>query len=257
LIFYFIHQILSIIAAALKICHLENRNSKNMRGPKLKKILLKDLKILVVDDHVLYSNGLIALLKMYPFITKIDYAENGLVAHECLKKQFYDIVFLDVEMPEMNGTELAKIMKRNFKKSKIIIMTAHNDRKDYVYTFLEIGVSAYLLKAYIVEEFVRAFETVLDGGDYITHEIKEMYQQYLLEKSKDAFANVMQIQLTKAEKRVVLLICEQNTTEEIADILGVRKTTVNTLRKRIFEKLNVSCSVGVVVYAVKVGWYKP
>jgi DNA-binding NarL/FixJ family response regulator len=225
-----------------------------MRKAKPAGVDLKSVKVLIVDDHVSHRKGLAVILGIYPFVSRCDQAENGFAAIEMLKKGFYDIVFIDIDMPVMNGIELARVMKRDFRDSKIIVMTAH-ENKSYVYAFLEMGVSAYLLKGYLAFQIREAFKVVMDGGNYIPAEIRDMYQDYLAEKSK--MKQFSEAQLSKTEKKIVLMMCMQMTSDEIAAKFGVRKSTVDTHRKRIFKKLKIVNSIGIALYAFRTGLYDP
>ena len=83
------------------------------------KNIFKKLKVLIVDDHVMHRKGVVYFLNQYPFITQCDEAQNGLEAIEKMNNTIYDIIFLDIDMPIMNGFEAAKIIKRDFEKTKI------------------------------------------------------------------------------------------------------------------------------------------
>ena len=205
----------------------------------------KDLKVLMVDDHEVFCKGLKMVLKEHSYISKCDRAENGLDALKYLKQEKYDVVFIDIQMPKMNGFELAKRMKQDHKESKLIIMTA-SEEASYVCKFIELGVSAYLFKYCIADEVAKAFEAVIYGGTYINPEIDSIYSNYLLNKKRDGETGSLNTELSKTEIVVAKLICEQYTSGEIASIMGKKISTINTLRKRLFLKLGVNNVVGMV-----------
>lgn len=213
-------------------------------------VALNDLKILMVDDHEVFCKGLKMVLHEHSFITKCDRAENGLDALRYLKKESYDIVFIDIQMPKMNGLELATRMKQDHKDSKMIIMTASEDAS-YVYKFMELGISAYLFKYYIGDEVVKAFDAVRQGHTYINPEIKRIYSNYLLSQKVEDEVYSLKTELSRTELIVAKLICEQLTSEEIAFKLGKKKSTIDTYRNRLFKKLGVTNVVGMVCQLMK------
>ena len=215
-----------------------------------------DLKILIVDDHELHCNGLMAYLSLFPFVKHCDKALNGKTALELLKKNVYDVVFLDVEMPVMDGKELGRIVRRDFKKIKIIVMTAYEKKTD-IYDFMEMGVSAYLLKDCLTNEITKAFKIVMEGGRYMSDAVREKYEAYCKERKLSKLLQDKEEELSRTEKKVVTLMCKQLTSDEISAILGTSKSTIDTHRKRIFKKLKIANSIGIAIYAFKNGLFNP
>ncbi len=217
---------------------------------------VKPIKVLIVDDHYFHTEGILAYLKEFSVTSKCDTASDGIDALKLLEKNFYDIAIVDIEMPRMDGLELAKIMRKEYKGTKIIVMTAH-EKRSLVYEFLELNVSAFLLKCYLSKDILNAFETVMAGGTYITDEIQEMYDDYVREKKELESLNLREEQLSKTEKKIVVMMCEQLTSEQISYKLGTSKSTVDTHRKRIFKKLKIVNSIGIAIYALKKGLFNP
>jgi DNA-binding NarL/FixJ family response regulator len=128
---------------------------------------LKELSVLVVDDHPLYRNGIRRILSNIDFITHCEEAENGIDCLKKLKIAHYDIILLDLQMPEMDGVETAGVIKREFPKSKIIILTM-SDSKRQMIELLDMGVLGYVLKSTDEMELTDAILRVSEGVQYLS-----------------------------------------------------------------------------------------
>lgn len=212
------------------------------------------LSVLILDDHYLHRCGLKSLLKNHFFISKVDESDNGVTAIDMMRKNAYDVVFLDIEIPIVNGLEICKIFKREFPKSNLVIMTG-NSKKYYIYDLIEMGINGYLPKNYPSCKLNSALEQIFKGGKYIAGEIDKTYKE--LKKSKVKNAQCETVELSDKEKKIVVLMCEQLTSGQISAKLGISKTTVDTHRKRIFKKLNIVNSIGIALYAFRSGLYNP
>lgn len=212
------------------------------------------LSVLIIDDHYLHRCGLKTLLKNNFEVSKVDESDNGVTAIDLMRKNAYEVVFLDIEVPIVNGLEICKIFKREFPKSNLVVMTGIN-KKYYIYDLIEIGVNGYLPKNYPPVKMKSALESILKGGKYIASEIDRTYKE--LKKSKVKDFHIENVELSNKEKKIVMLMCEQLTSGQISAKLGISKTTVDTHRKRIFKKLNIVNSIGIALYAFRSGLYVP
>lgn len=210
------------------------------------------LKILIAEDHPIYRNGIRDIVKNIEGIEKCDEAENGLKAIEMLNYNFYDIIFMDIEMPEMDGIEASKIIKNKFQKSKIIVLTMSNSSRQIV-EMLENGVNGYILKSTDSEELKRAIKLIMEGSLYLTPEVRNIWSQYLVNKAAFEKYDPDKIDLTPRQKEIVFHLCQQQTAKEIADILFISEATVNNHRAQIMKKLNTKSGIGIALYAVKSG----
>src|ERR1041385_8259024 len=118
-------------------------------------------KILVADDHQLFLDGIVTLLKHEPGIEICGTAANGAVALEKLSKSEYDICLLDISMPMMDGFDLVKELRLRKIKTKIIILTSHNNRELFTSMVLN-GISGYILKSASREELMEAIREVYE-----------------------------------------------------------------------------------------------
>ncbi|MCW3117717.1 MAG: two component transcriptional regulator, LuxR family [Chitinophagaceae bacterium] len=216
----------------------------------------KSISVLVVDDHPLYRQGIKRLLNKIPLVDKCEEAENGQQAIQALEAFPYDIVLLDVQMPVMDGLEAAAIIRNRFPDSKIIVLTM-SDSKRQIIEMLDLGVVGYVLKSTDGAELTDAITLVKDGDHYLSKEVKEVWNQYLSNKHQFNRTVPNKIDLTAREVEIIIMICKQMNTLEIAEKLSLSQTTVNTHRYHIMKKLNTDNVVGIALYAVKAGLFVP
>ncbi len=138
----------------------------------MKEIANKSLNILLVDDNKIFINGIKFLLKQTSGLSHIHEALNGNEALEIIKKQDIDIIITDINMPEMSGVELSRIIKTNHPNLKIIVISIYNN-KAIVNEMIEIGVEGYLLKNTDKHELIDAINNVAEGGKYYCEDILE------------------------------------------------------------------------------------
>jgi DNA-binding NarL/FixJ family response regulator len=220
--------------------------------------LTKELSVLVVDDHPLYRNGIKRILSNIDFVTKCDEAENGKDCIEKLTKSHYDIILLDLQMPEMDGVEAATIIKKDFPRSKIIILTM-SDSKRQMIELLDMGVLGYVLKSTDELELTEAILRVSEGVQYLSKEVDDVWTRFLGNKSKFErnYSQSEKVDLSEREKEIIRMICKQMSTQEIADKLSLSNNTVKTHRTHIMKKLETDNVVGIAIYAVRAGIFVP
>lgn len=207
----------------------------------------KELRIIIADDHQIVIDGLKSLLVQQPHIKVVGEASNGKEALDFVANHAVDIAVLDISMPEMNGVEAAKIIKKEYPDTKILILTMH-DGSEFIHELIEIGANGYILKNRGKEEFVEALETISRGEEYIKGQVlNTLLKAVRKPKSKN-------IQFTKREKEVLRLIVNDHTTSEISAKLNIANSTVETHRRNLIEKTGVKSSLGLVRYAVENGY---
>jgi two-component system nitrate/nitrite response regulator NarL len=206
----------------------------------------KRLKILIADDHQIVIEGLKSLLIDQKHIQIMGEASNGKEAIEVLEKHEVDIAVLDISMPEMDGIEATKIIKKEYPEVKILILTMH-DGSEFIRELIEIGANGYILKNRGKEEFVEALETIANGGEYLKGSVLKTLVEAVRKPKPKA------VQFTKREKDVLRLIADEHTTSEISAKLNIANSTVETHRRNLIEKTGVKSSLGLVRYAIENG----
>ena len=207
----------------------------------------KTIRILIADDHQMFIDGVKAILKGVKNISVSGEALNGKDAIELFNKEEYDLVIADIEMPEMNGIELTKIIKEKNPEIKVLIVTSHPDRS-FIEETIEAHADGYILKNTSKQELIDAITKVADGGGYYSNEILSILSEIHLEKAKIHEETEV---LTPREKEIISLICKEHCNTEIADILFISPLTVETHRKNIYRKTKTKTIVGLIKYAIE------
>lgn len=205
------------------------------------------IKIIIVDDHEIFRNGLKMVLGKLSYVNLIGEAENGLEFLELLKKGKPDIVLLDIEMPVMNGLEAAKSALEKYPDLKIITLTMFND-DEYIRSMMDLGVKGFLIKNINKDTLDKAILTVVNGGNYYSEELFEFFSKQMT-NDKKSDKNV--IELTRREKEILQLLCEGLSNKEIADVLFISERTVLGHKTNLMIKTSCKNSLSLMAYAIK------
>lgn len=205
------------------------------------------MEILLVDDHTLFRNGLKMLLDTLPGYEVTGEASNGKEFLELIQKHDYDIVFLDIEMPEIGGIEAAGKAIELKPDLKIITLSMYGD-EEYYDQMVDAGAKGFLLKNTNLQEVKSAIDTVMNGGNYFSQELMQsLLRNYKLVKE----AKESEVELSEREIEILLLICSGLSNQEIGDQLFISKRTVEKHRANILVKSNCKNTAGLVMYAIK------
>ncbi len=207
----------------------------------------KIIKVMIADDHNLMREGIKQLLEFDGSVKVIAEASNGI---ECLDKvkQFEpDVLLLDINMPEKNGLEVLEELKSEKTKTKILILTVHNEI-EYLIKAIDIGVDGYILKDSESAELKKAIDTVFKGENYIQASLIPMLNNRLLKKDidKDKIES-----LTSRELEVLIQVTNGMANKEIATSLNISERTVKNHISNIFKKIEVSDRTQAAVFAIR------
>jgi len=205
------------------------------------------MKILLVDDHTLFRNGLKMLLDTLPGYEVTGEASNGRDFLDLITKNDYDIVFLDIEMPEINGIDAARKAIEHKPELKIITLSMYGD-EEYYDQMVDAGAKGFLLKNTNLLEVRTAIDTVMSGGNYFSQELMQnLLRNYkAIHETKEPDA-----ELSEREIEILLLICSGLSNQKIGDQLFISKRTVEKHRANILCKTNCKNTAGLVMYAIK------
>ncbi len=208
------------------------------------------IKVLIVDDHQLFREGVVTLLSSAENIEVIAQAEDGQEAIEKVKLVKPDVVLIDIAMPRMNGIDATKKIKSQMPEVKIIILSMHLE-KEYVKGVLEAGADGYLVKNCTYLQLTDAIQSVYGGKKYLSQDITD---QVISGYLSPADAKELEYdKLSEREKEIFLMFTEGRSTREIGDILFISVKTVNTHKQNILEKLQLKSTADIVKYALKNG----
>jgi DNA-binding NarL/FixJ family response regulator len=214
--------------------------------------MIKTIKIIVVDDEILFRKGISFLLGRETNIEIIYEASNGDELISFLqnnKSNHPDIIIMDLKMPIINGVEATKIIRKEFPALKIIALTSY-DCKSFVANMIAVGAVSYLIKNTTPQVLLTTIKEVASKGFYYTDYVMKIIQADLLtnKKTKSNFDSNF---LSPREIEVLKLICTQKSTVEIAEQLFISPRTVEGHRNNLLLKTDSRNIAGLVVYAVQ------
>jgi DNA-binding NarL/FixJ family response regulator len=206
------------------------------------------IDIILADDHAVVRNGIKSVLEAEDIdVRVIGEASNGTEVLALAEEKQADIYILDISMPYLNGIETAEKLIRKNPKTKVIILSMH-DNRTFVERAFRCGVKGYILKQSVTDEIVQAVNEVKKGGVYISPKVSK----YLVE-SLNTRGGKKIVALTLKEKEVLQLIAEGMTEKEIAKKLKMSPNTVHVHRTNMMKKLHIHKQTELVHYAIKEG----
>jgi DNA-binding NarL/FixJ family response regulator len=212
--------------------------------------MAKPINLAIVDDHSLFRDGLIVLLKEFDNINIVFDVSNGkeLLAELKLKKP--DVILLDIEMPVMNGKEALYKINLKYSKIKVIMMSSHfND--DYIFEFIKNGACAFLPKNCDIEIILKAINSVFELGYYYDDKVSNAIAS-LLKKSPSSINEVVaDSDFTKREIEIIKLICDKKSNIDIAEELSLSVRTIEGHRYNISKKTKTSNTINLIEYAIQ------
>ncbi len=207
------------------------------------------IRVLIADDHKMVREGLRRILEFDGEIQVIDEADNG---EECIKKIRSgnpDIVLLDINMPVMNGIVALQEIRKKKLKTKVIILTVHNEI-EYLLRAVDIGIDGYVLKDSDAHELIRAVTSVYEGDKFIQPSLIPLLNSKLIARDLDAERLE---QLSKREIEVLKLVAVGMFNKEIGVELGISERTVKNHLSSIFKKIDSSDRTQAAVFAIRNG----
>ncbi|MBS2097862.1 response regulator transcription factor [Carboxylicivirga linearis] len=209
------------------------------------------LKTYLVDDHVLFREGIRFLLAKWSQISEIHEADNGLELINKVETVKPDIILMDIDMPEMNGIDATRKTLQILPDCKILALSMHTDECFYK-DMIDAGAKGFLLKNSRFEELQKAIVEIVKGNNFFSPEILSSILKNMNKPDK----NTNTLGLTEREAEVLIQICKGLQNKEIADILFLSKRTIDKHRQNILLKTECRNTAELVVYAIKNGYYK-
>ena len=208
------------------------------------------IKVFLADDHKMFRDGLKAQLDNVEEMVVVGEASDGREAVKMLEELKPDVAVIDVAMPMLNGIEATRNVLKSLPDLKIVMLSMLADQM-YVVEALKAGASGYLLKEESFNQLLEAIKIVLSGKVFLSKSIEEVMMEDLVRQIRSGDMEKNTDPLTDREREVLQLIAEGHTSREIADILHVSVSTVDTHRKKIMDKLSIHNTSGLVKYALK------
>ena len=210
------------------------------------------IKTMVVDDHKMFLDGIVSLLRGDEEVEVVSTANNGVEALDYLSKNDdIDVLITDISMPQLDGNELSKKIKDLYPNINILVLSMHSTGKT-ISQLLKNGATGYILKNTGKEELIEAIHTVAKGETFFSSEVKNNVMNSMMGSDKAAEPD-LGVKLTRREVEIIKLIAAEHTTQEIADKLFISLHTVESHRKNIMRKVDVRNLAGLIKYAIRKG----
>lgn len=202
------------------------------------------IRLIIADDHQILIDGILAIVKEIPDIEVVATVNNGQELISKLKNTPADLILLDLNMPQMDGIEALKILKRDFSSVKVIVLSNYQ-QSELTSEIRNLGAEGYLLKSISTQELKEAILSVHAGNLWFD----VLSSAQMDEKSYFIDEFMQKYKLTKREVQIIGMLADQLTSKEISDNLFISEFTVVTHRRNIMRKLNVRNIAGVVSFA--------
>ena len=214
----------------------------------------KKINVLIVEDHALTSFALKTTLSSLDFIDKIYEADCAQEAYNKVKNNNIDLILMDLGLPDKNGADISREIKKINNNVKIIILTSHCE-KDEVQECLEIGISAYYTKDIKPQKLCEVIKDVNKGSLYFDSSVSEFVLEFNENKKQPQEKKELSIKdcynLTQQEKRVLILLASGNNNSQIAKKLKISINTTKVHVCSILQKMNVEDRTQAAIKAIR------
>ncbi|RZT96881.1 LuxR family two component transcriptional regulator [Ancylomarina subtilis] len=208
---------------------------------------MSKIKVVLVDDHKLFRDGLKSLLLSNQDIEVVGEFGNAKDLIHQMDKLKTEIIITDISMPGMNGIELTQYVGKAFPEIKMIILSMHIN-KDFILSAMEAGAKAYLPKDIAGKELIEAIYEVNQGREYFNTLVSNIIMRSLMKKNQD---NKGQNELTNRETEVLILVANGLMNKEVANKLHISVRTVDCHKNNIMSKLKLNTTAELVKYAIR------
>jgi DNA-binding NarL/FixJ family response regulator len=210
----------------------------------------KLIRVLLADDHQMMRRGVRAVIEGMPGWEVCGEASTGREAVEMVEKLRPTIVVMDVTMPELNGLEATRQIKKLFPDTEIMMFTGH-ENEELVHQVFEAGARSYILKTDGREKLDAALRALAERKPYFTTEIGEILFAKFLHGKENVATDATTGRLTDREREIVQLLAEGSSNKDVAEALGISVKTAETHRAAIMKKMQFKAFSDLVRYAIR------
>ena len=208
------------------------------------------IKVGIADDHKIFRDGIKMALSGKDYLRIIWEAEDGKDLVHKMKIKLPDVLLMDIRMPEMDGVNAISLLRKEYEQVKIIVLTMYDDQ-EMISKMMEMGANAYLTKTTDPEEIYNAILTCMNDDFYFNDLVNKAVMMKLQSKKsvRQYFPNP--IKMSEKELKILKLISEDKTTEEISKEVFLSPRTIETIRQTMKTKVGAKTIAGLVIYAMR------
>ena len=214
------------------------------------------IKIIIADDHEIFRDGLKLMLQRQTDIIVAGEAADGKELIELVKHTLPDVIITDVKMPQLDGVAATKYLTEHYPYIGIIALTMF-DEEDLIVDMLEAGAKGYLLKNADKTEIIEAVHTVANNEPHYCRLTSQKLASMVAKSKFNWHLKKEKPEFSEREQEIIRYICEGLTNKEIGEKIFLSVRTVEGLRLKIIEKMNVKNTAGIIVYAIREHLYSP
>jgi two-component system response regulator NreC len=205
-------------------------------------------RILICDDHTLFVEGIKAMLRNEPSLEIVGEARDGRQAVDLVKELKPDVLLMDVSMPDMNGFDATRRVRKSDTSVKVLILTMH-DEEELVARCLEAGAAGYIMKDAPASQLLYAIETVQKGERYLSPAVLKKVVDVYVKNTKRPLTSYDR--LSPREREVLKLLAEGLSIKDIATRLNLSVKTVDVHKYNLMKKINVHDRAELIKYAIQ------
>ena len=215
----------------------------------------RKIKILIIEDHEMFREGLRLLISSISSLQVIADFDNSADLFEFLKTQQPDVILMDIKLKQESGIEITEKLRILYPQIQVVALSMY-DEPNIIMKMISSGAKGYLLKNTTKEEVKQAILNVMQGQDYYSKEAATTVMQKIAKKPIHGLSNLDFKGFSLREVQIIKLLCDGKSNKEIAHVLSLSTRTVETHRLRIMKKMNVDTLAELIKYAVKNGFYE-
>ena len=208
------------------------------------------IKLAIADDHKIFRDGIRMALKDKEYLKILWEAEDGRDLMHKLKIKLPDVILMDIRMPEIDGINAISMIRKEYEMLKIIVLTMYDDQ-EMITKMMEMGANAYLTKTTDPEEIYQAILTCMNDDFYFNDLVNKAVLLKLQHKKNVRQFYPNPVKFNDKEMRILKLIAEDKTTEEISKEVFLSPRTIETIRQNMKQKVGAKTIAGLVMYGMR------
>ena len=208
------------------------------------------IKIAIADDHKIFRDGIRMALKDRDYLQVIWEAEDGKDLMHKLKLKLPDVILMDIRMPEIDGINAIGLIRKEYEAIKIIVLTMYDDQ-EMITKMMEMGANAYLTKTTDPDEIYQAILTCVNEDFYFNDLVNKAVLLKLQHKKTVRQFYPNPVKFTEKELKILRLIADDKTTEDISKEVFLSPRTIETIRQNMKQKVGAKTIAGLVMYATR------